>query len=219
MISKKTLQFLSDLKRNNDRSWFTAHKHRYEEARSEFENVVSHLILGIAGFDPAIGDLEARRCIFRIYRDNRFSKDKTPYKTNFGAHLVTYESKVHDRAGYYIHLEPGNIFLAGGAYLPPAPWLNAIRNAIDARGKELVKIINHPQFKKYFGELEGEKLKTTPRDYPADHPYIELLRYKSYLAMHPVKDRDALSDGFLPHCVQVFAALKPLDDFLNRAIT
>lgn len=216
MITKATLQYLKDLKKNNNRSWFTEIKPRFDAARAEFETFISQLILEIALFDPVIGELESRRCIFRIYRDTRFSKDKTPYKTNFGAHLVGHESKVYDRAGYYFHLEPGNIFLAGGAYLPPGPWLNSIRRAIDQNGRKFIRIINDPLFKKYFGELDGEKLKTTPRDYPADHPYIELLRYKSFLALHPVSDRQALAEDFFKYCGQVFAALKPFDDFLNN---
>ena len=127
MISNKVFQFLTEIKINNDRNWFNANKSKYEEARAEFELFIAELIKKIAGFDPPILRLEAKKCIFRIYRDTRFSKDKKPYKTNFGAHLVDSHERPHDRAGYYVHLEPGNSFLAGGAYLPPGPWLNAIR--------------------------------------------------------------------------------------------
>lgn len=218
MISPKTYQFLKELEQNNNRPWFQANKNRYEEARANFEEFISKLILEIARFDPPIGDLEAKKSVFRIYRDTRFSNDKRPYKTNFGAHLVAYESKVHDRAGYYIHLQPGNTFLAGGAYLPPGPWIKAIRNAIDQKGKEFQKILTHPDFKKYFREIEGEKLKTTPRDYPADHPFIKLLRYKSFIAAHQLKDKDAMQEDFLKNAAKVFKALKPFDDFLNRSL-
>jgi uncharacterized protein (TIGR02453 family) len=157
MISKKMFQFLKDIRANNNRDWFTANKARYEEAREDFEKFIVALILQIASFDPPIGELEAKKCIFRIYRDTRFSRDKTPYKTNFGAHLVAYIQKVHDRAGYYIHLEPGNTFLAGGAYLPPGTWFKAIRQAIDKRDKEFTKILNNTAFKKYFEKIEGEQ--------------------------------------------------------------
>jgi uncharacterized protein (TIGR02453 family) len=218
MISNKIYQFLKELSENNNRPWFQANKDRYEEARSEFEGFISRLILGIASFDPPIGELEAKRCIFRIYRDTRFSKDKKPYKTNFGAHLASTDAKPHDRAGYYIHLQPDNSFLAGGAYLPPAPWLKAIRDTIDQKGRELIKILNHPDFKKYFGEMEGEKLKTTPRDYPADHPFIELLRYKSFLDVHKLNDKDTMSENFLKTAANVFKVLKPFDDFLNNSV-
>lgn len=217
MISNNTFQFLKELGENNNRPWFQANKGRYEEVRANFEEFISILILEIARFDPPIGLLEAKRCIFRIYRDTRFSKDKKPYKTNLGAHLVSTDAKPHDRAGYYIHLQPGNTFLAGGAYLPPAPWLKAIRNTIDQKGNELIKIINHPDFKKYFGEMEGEKLKTTPRDYPADHPHIDLLRYKSFLAVHKLSQKETMSENFPKTASKVFKALKPFDDFLNNS--
>jgi uncharacterized protein (TIGR02453 family) len=218
MISDKTFQFLKELSENNNRPWFQANKSRYEEARANFEAFISELILEISRFDPPIRELEARKSIFRIYRDTRFSKDKKPYKTNLGAHLVSADAKPHDRAGYYIHLQPGNTFLAGGAYLPPAPWLKAIRNAIDQKGKEFVKIINHPDFKKHFGEMEGEQLKTTPRDYDADHPFIDLLRYKSFLAVHKLNDEATMSGNFLKTAGKVFKALKPFDDFLNKSL-
>ena len=219
MISKQTYQFLQDLRKNNDREWFNANKPRYEAARAEFEKFVGELILHIARFDPAIGALNPKRSIFRIYRDTRFAKDKSPYKTNMGAHLVAFGEKVHDRAGYYIHLEPGNTFLAGGAYLPPSPWLKAIREAIDEDGDAFQKLLNSAGFKKYFGGLEGETLKTRPKDYPEDHPHIELLKHKSFLAVHQVKDSDAMSPDFLTHAAAVFKALKPFDDFLNNALT
>jgi len=218
MITKKTLQFLKDLKKNNSRDWFNSNKVRFEEAKAEFGQFTGELILQIAKFDPVIGDLEAKKCIFRIYRDTRFSKDKTPYKINFGAHLVAAKVRPHDRAGYYVHLEPGNIFLAGGAYLPPSPWLKAIRQEIHENGNEFKKILKSAGFKKYFGELEGEKLLTTPKDYSADHPFIELLKYKSFLAVHNVSDKDAQSENFLKYSAQAFKALKPFDDFLNRPL-
>lgn len=127
MISNKTFRFLEDLRENNNRDWFNANKPRFEEAKVGFEKFIGDLILQIAKFDPPIGELEPKKSIFRIYRDTRFSKDKSPYKTNLGAHLVAHADKPHDRAGYYIHLEPGNTFLAGGAHLPSSSWLKAIR--------------------------------------------------------------------------------------------
>lgn len=218
MVSKKTFQFLQDLKNNNNRDWFNSNKHRFESAKDEFEKFIGGLILQISKFDPGIGELEPKRCIFRIYRDTRFSKDKTPYKINLGAHLAAHAEKPHDRAGYYIHLEPANTFLAGGAYLPPSPWLKAIRQSIDRNGKEFQKILNSANFKKYFGEMEGDKLKTKPKDYPEDHPFIELLKYKSFLAVHKLSDKEAMDTDFLKHSVQVFKALKPFDDFLNNSL-
>ena len=187
------------------------------DAKAEFEAFITELIPRIAKFDPPIIELIPKKCIFRIYRDTRFSKNKIPYKTNLGAHLVANAEKPHDRAGYYIHIEPGNTFLAGGAYLPPSPWLKAIRQEIDRNGKELRKILNSASFKKHFGEIEGEQLKTRPKDYPDDHPFIELLKYKSFLAVHKVSDKNAIAEDFPKHCAQIFKALKPFDDFLNKS--
>ncbi|MGB0167519.1 MAG: DUF2461 domain-containing protein [Luteibaculum sp.] len=214
-------QFLSDLNQNNNRDWFTANKNRYVEAKLEFEAFVQELILSIAEWDSTVLPLQAKDCVFRIYRDVRFSKDKRPYKTNFGAHIsaATKKSEVHSHAGYYIHLQPGNTFLGGGAYQPHPDWLKAIREEISQNANELREIISDKVFKQYFGEMEGEQLKTAPRDYPKDHPEIELLRYKSFLAMHQVPDKSALSPDFLEHCNAVFKALKPFDNFLNNSLS
>lgn len=216
-INKSTMKFLKDLKANNDRDWFNNNKDKYEAAKADFEDFITDLIKKIAKFDPPIAELDAKKATFRIYRDVRFSKDKSPYKVNFGAHLTSSPVKVHDRAGYYINLQPGNTFLAGGAYTPPGPWINKIRQEIDYNTKEFKKIIESATFKKYFGGIEGEQLKTAPKGYPKDHPEIDLLRYKSYLAVHNCDDKTALSDDFAKHCATVFKAMKPFDDFLNRA--
>ena len=218
MISKNVFQFLTELKANNDRNWFNANKSWYQEVRSEFEKFITELIEQIAVFDPPILRLEAKKCIFRIYKDVRFSKDKKPYKINFGAHLIDTHERPHNRAGYYVHIEPGSCFLAGGAYMPPASWLNAIRESIDAHGEQLVKILEYPEFKKYFNGIEGEQLKTKPRDYPIDHPHIDLLRFKNYTVLHSVPDKKVMSENFLFYAVEVFKTLKPFDDFLNQSL-
>jgi uncharacterized protein (TIGR02453 family) len=219
-LSKRSLQFLTDLKANNDRDWFQANKDRYEEARSEFEKFINALIGEITRFDTSIGHHTAKDCIFRIYRDIRFSKDKSPYKTHFGAHITSAakRSEIHSRAGYYIHIEPGDSMLAGGAYLPQGPWLKAIRQEITYNAQRLKDILNEQSFQKYFGQLEGEKLKRAPKDYSPDHPEIELLKQKSFLAVHQCADDLVTSDEFLSHAAKVFMALKPLDDFLNSAM-
>lgn len=217
-ISPSTLQFLKDLKENNNRDWFTENKGRYEEARSNFMEFVDSLIRDISAFDPSIAHQTAKNSVFRIYRDVRFSEDKSPYKTNFGAHFTAAHkrSEMHSRAGYYIHLEPGQSMLAGGAYMPQGEWLKAIRQEIDYNAEDLKKIISSKTFKEYFGEMEGERLKKAPRDYPQDHPEIELLKHKSFLAVNRCPDELILSDNFSDHCVRVFKALYPFDQFLNR---
>lgn len=218
-ISQTTLQFLKDLKQRNDRDWFNDNKRRYEESRQEFEQFIDELIQAIANFDPDVAHQTAKNCVFRIYRDLRFTDDKRPYKTNFGAHITSAakKSEIHSRAGYYIHLEPGKSMLAGGAYRPKGDWLKAIRKEIDENAAGLKKVLNAKDFKKYFGEIEGEKLKTSPRGYSIDHPEIELLRYKSFLATHMVSDEQVLDDDFLQHSTKVFEALYPFDQFLNNS--
>ena len=219
-ISKTTLQFLKDLKSNNNRDWFLANKPRYETAKNEFEEFVDNLLIQIAAFDPGIGHHSAKDCVFRIYRDVRFSKDKSPYKTHLGAHITAAakKSEIHSRAGYYIHIGPGESMLAGGAYMPQGPWLKGIRNELAHNADGFRKIINDGNFKKYFGTIEGEKLKTAPRDFPKDHPEIELLKYKSFLAKHDCKDTDVTSPNFLKHATATFKALYPFDQFLNEAL-
>jgi len=155
------------------------------------------------------------KCIFRINRDIRFSKNKKPYKTNFGAILSNKsKSKIHNQAAYYLHIESGNSFLGGGAYIPHMTWLGEIRDRIILKPKEFKKIINNKNFTDNF-TLEGTKLKTAPRGYDKDHPEIELLRHKSFLGLHKLSDKQVLSKNFLKHCAKTFKELKPFNDFLN----
>ena len=218
MISPKTFRFLSDLKKNNDRAWFQDNKDRYLEAKAEFEDLVADLIGRIGAFDPAVKGVDPKKCVFRINRDTRFAKDKSPYKTNLGAHLGSSENKFHNRAGYYIHLEPGASFLAGGAYMPSPEWLKAIRGSIDRDGGELKRILASAGFKKIFGTMEGEQLKKAPQGFRPDHLYVDLLKYKSFLAMHKVKDKEIQSPDFAKQAGAVFKALQPFDRFLNEAL-
>lgn len=218
-ISKNTLQFLKDLKNNNNRDWFLENKPRYETAKTEFEGFIDALIAEISKYDNSIGHHTGKECVFRIYRDVRFSKDKSPYKTHLGAHITSAakKSEIHTRAGYYIHIGPGESMLAGGAYLPQGPWIKAIREEIAYNAADLKKIINGKKFKEYFGEIEGEKLKKAPKGYEPDHPEIELLKYKSFLASNKCSDAQVISKDFLQHSAEVFKVLHPFDAFLNRA--
>lgn len=219
MISKDTIKFLKDLKKNNNRDWFNDNKPRYQAAHEEFIEFVDSLIAEIVKFDPSIGHHKAKDCVFRIYRDVRFSKNKDPYKTNMGAHITSAakRSDIHTRAGYYIHIEPGASMMGGGAYMPKGEWLKAIREEIAWEPDELKKILNSKEFIEYFGEMQGEQLKRAPKDYPIDHPQIELLRYKSFLAMHHLDDKTITSKGFLKHAVAVSKALYPFDQWLNKS--
>lgn len=219
-LTEATLKFLGNLKLNNNREWFNDNKADYERAKSEFINFVDGLIIRISEFDEDIRHQTARDTVFRIFRDVRFSADKAPYKTHLGAYISASKSKsdIHSYAGYYIHIEPsGESMLAGGAYMPQGPWLKNIRKEIHYNGDEFRSIIGHEAFTKTFGEMEGEKLKTSPRDYPNDHRDIELLKYKSFLAVHKCSDKLIISDGFAEHSAKVFSYLYPFNRFLNHA--
>jgi uncharacterized protein (TIGR02453 family) len=219
MLSKSTLNFLKDLAANNNREWFTENKGRYEAAKADFEKFIDALIPKIAVFDKSVAHNTAKSCVYRIYRDVRFSKDKSPYKTHLGAYITSSskKSEVNSTAGYYMHIEDGSSILAGGAYTPPTDWLNAIRQEIDYNTEEFKKIINGKDFKKYFGDIEGEKLSRPPKGYEPTHPQIEILKLKSFLASHSLSNKQLLADDLLTNSTKVFKTLYPFNSFLNRA--
>ena len=217
-IHKHTLDFLSDLKEHNEREWFNKNRPRYEAAKNDFESFVQAVINEIIKFDPILKGLEVKSCTYRINRDIRFSNDKTIYKTHLGAFVVRGGKKNGDRlAGYYIHVEPGNnSMIAGGAYLPPMPWLTAIREKIDEEGKKFISIISKKEFRELFGEIEGEKLKSAPKGFKRDHPYIDYLKYKSFLVTRMITDKEILDPSCFDLIVRASRIMKPLNDFLNE---
>jgi uncharacterized protein (TIGR02453 family) len=216
-IKKSTLEFLKRLKSNNDRDWFLQNKSLYLEAKSNYELFVKEILTRLIDFEPILKGLEVKNCVYRINRDIRFSNDKSPYKTNMGAFIVRGGKKNADKfTGYYFHIEPGKSMIAGGAYMPPSPWLSAIREKINDEPERLIKIINSKEFIKYFGKIDGEKLKTAPKGYPSDHPYIDLLKFKSYLVVNEVSDKLVHSENFPDQVMNVFKAMKPFNDYLNE---
>jgi uncharacterized protein (TIGR02453 family) len=215
-IKKSTLEFLKKLKNNNNRDWFIENKPFYLNAKENFESFVQEIINKLIGFEPLMKGLEAKSCVYRINRDIRFSSDKSPYKSHMGAFIVRGGKQNGDKlAGYYFHIEPQKSIMAGGAYMPPTPWLSAIREKISDEPGKINKIIKAKDFVEYFGTVDGEKLKTAPKGYPSDHPQIELLKLKSYLVVNEVKDAIVTSEKFFDHIIKVFKAMKPLNDFLN----
>jgi uncharacterized protein (TIGR02453 family) len=216
-IKKTTLDFLTSIKCNNNRDWFIENRPAYVKAKENFDSFVQDIINGLIEFEPILKGLEVKNCVYRFNRDIRFSNDKSPYKSHFGAFIVRGGKKNGDKlAGYYFHIEPGKSIMAGGAYMPPSPWLSAIREKIDDTPDELIKIIKAKNFIKYFGELQGEKLKSMPRGYPSDHPNIELLKLKSYLVVNEATDKMVLSNDYYDHVISVFKAMKPLNNYLNE---
>jgi uncharacterized protein (TIGR02453 family) len=217
MIPANIFEFLKALKENNSREWFHANKPWHQQAKNEFDIVAAQLIAMINGIDPEVGLPSANDCTFRIFRDTRFSNNKEPYKTNFGAY-VTRGGKKSQFAGYYLHLEPGSCFLAGGIYMPEPRVLNAVRQEIFHLTNEFKEIINHPDFVESCGKVDGEKLKTAPKGYDKNWPDIDLLRLKSYNTMHYISDAEILSANFPAKMQLIYSRMKPFNDFINRVV-
>ena len=218
MIAKETMTFLKSLGKNNNRDWLQAHKPDFEAAKADFESCVSDLIGRISKFDPTVGGLLAESCIFRIYRDIRFSKDKKPYKSNFGAYISPGGRKSLS-PGYYLHIEPGHSFLAVGKHNPDSGELLRIRRAIVADTSGYIKIVNAKAFNKCFGEIHGERLKSVPRGFPADHKAAEHLKLKSLMAFIEIPDdKFATGKAFPTFIASSCKQAKPLVDFLRKAL-
>jgi len=218
MLKPATLSFLQQLAANNNKAWFDAHRDEYLLAKENFEQFVSALLEELIAIEPAFRDQKAKDCVFRIFRDVRFSKDKTPYKAHFGAYLSKGGRK-YEGAGYYIHIEPGGkSFAGGGLWMPEPSLLKKVRQEIDYNFEEFQSILQEKSFKKYFSRLEGEQLKTLPQGYTADNPAIKFLKMKSFTAGHNFGDTEITSRTFLTKSVNVFTAMRPLVEFLNRAM-
>lgn len=217
LIKPETLNFLSTLEINNNREWFIENKQLYLNAKENVENVVNEIISGVSEFDKSVERLEAKNCIFRIYKDTRFSKDKTPYKTNIGASLVEKGPKTLNHAGYYIHLEPGKSFLAGGVYMTEPKNLKSIREKISSEGDEFLKILNKKSFKDLL-ELRGDKLVKVPQGFDKENPMGDYLKFKQFTVFHPLSDEDVLDENFVKNTVKVFKEIYPFNQFLNDGI-
>jgi uncharacterized protein (TIGR02453 family) len=214
------IPFLKKLGKNNNKAWFDANRPLYALAKSEFEEFVNSLVAAYGKHDPSIAHLSARECIFRINRDVRFSKDKSPYKTNFGASISS-GGKKSPFAGYYVHIEPGASFAGGGMWMPMPEQLAMVRQEIDYNYDEFLSMLRSPAFKKQYGELyKGGDVSLTrvPKGYEADNPAAEYLRLKSFIAMRPITDEEITSGDLEKICVNAFKALKPLVEFINRTI-
>jgi uncharacterized protein (TIGR02453 family) len=218
MINKETFQFLKQLSINNNKEWFDANRGSYAILRKEFEHVVEIVIGEIGKFDRESAQTTAKDSLFRINRDTRFSADKLPYKTNFGA-FIARGGRKGINAGYYVHIEPGGCFLAGGIYMPSGPMLKAIRNEIYGNIEEFRAIIDAPDFQKNFGKtLWGEKLKTAPKGFPKDFSNIDLLKYKNYTVMKEEPDKVYWQPGFMDEVLGTFRTMAPFNKFLNNAV-
>lgn len=214
---KKSLSFISDLKKNNHKEWFHANRSRYEEAKGEFLAFIDKLIVEIQAFDPSVGSIDAKSAIFRINRDIRFSKDKSPYKTNFGAFIVP-GGKKSGNAGYYFHLDPEGSFAGGGVYHPMPDILKKIRNEIYENAEEFKEIIEGKEFSKYFGDMYDDRLKTPPKGFPKDFEHIDLLKYKSYIVSRNFDYKTVTGGSLAVETIKAFRLMYPLNKFINFAL-
>jgi uncharacterized protein (TIGR02453 family) len=215
------LKFLKAIAKNNNREWFEKNKPKYLEVKVTFEDFLEALHQELLKFDESLATLNPRKLGFRIYRDVRFSKDKSPYKINMGAGFSAH-GKMEQEAGYYIHLQPTNqSFVAGGFYMPDAEKLAKIRQEIDYNAAAFTKILNNKKFKATFpkGLDDFDKLKTAPKGYAKDHPQLDILKHKSFIVSHYFTDKEVADKKFAKKVADCCKALKPLNDFLMKAIS
>jgi uncharacterized protein (TIGR02453 family) len=218
-INPETFVFLKDLAANNNREWFLANKAAHDKAKENVIEFAGELIRELNKVDPGIdAHLDPKKCVMRIYRDIRFSLDKTPYKNNFGIGKLTSGKNVM-HIGYYMHIQPGASFIAGGSWMPETDQLKAIRQEIDYNSGSLRSIVDAPEFKRLFGDFrKQEQLKTVPRDYSADNENIELLKLKSFVAAHNLTDGELEKEGVIKNIAAICSKIYPLNVFLNNAV-
>ena len=220
MLKSSTLKFLKDLRKNNNKPWFEKHRGDYEEAKSDYSNFIQIIIDKHGKKDTGIAHLQPKDCLFRINRDVRFSKDKSPYKSNMGAYFNE-EGKKSNLSGYYIHIEPGQSFAGGGLWMPMPADLAKIRQEIDYNLDAFRKIIHARKFKNIFGGLlrnEEYALTRVPKGYEADNPAAEYLKLKSFVAKMPLTDSDLTSKELVKKVLTAFETLQPLLVFMNESI-
>lgn len=220
MLQASSLRFLKDLKKNNNKPWFDAHRSEYEKAKQDFAGFIQVLIDQHSKKDATIGSLKAKDCMFRINRDIRFSKDKSPYKTNFGA-SINRGGKKSVFAGYYFHLENGESFVGGGLWMPMPPDLKKVRQEIDYCFDEFKKIVGSKKFKFIYGDLyrgDDMSLSRPPQGFEKDNPAADYLKLKSFIAMKTLGEKDILSKDLVKQTVEAFSVLQPLLGFINRAL-
>lgn len=216
MITSTVFSFLEDLKKNNNRPWFSENKDRYEAARAEMVTFANALLDEMNQYDNLV-PMTGKKSLFRIYRDVRFSKDKSPYKTYLAGRMKRATELL--RGGMYYHIEPNGSFIGGGFWGPNSKDLKRIRQEFTIDAAPLRKIIADPVFIKYFGELQGDEVKTAPRGFSVEHPNIDLIRKKQFLISREFSDAEVMSDNFLGEVVQTFRNMRPFFDFMSEVLT
>lgn len=217
-LPSDTLPFLRELANNNNREWFAEHKTRYQILHSELLDFTDGLIGVLIAHDPLLIGVEPKNCLFRIYKDARFARDGAPYKSHFGIHVVSSGKRSDfNRAGFYLHIEPNASMIAGGAHSPSPEWLKQIRLRISNNGSELQAILQDKNFKKYFGEVQGERLLRPPQGFSKDDANIELIKYKTLWVKRDVSDETIAGTKLHILIDKVFTAYQPFQQFLNSA--
>ncbi len=215
-IAPSNIEFLKQVKKNNNRDWFNSNKERYQK---EHENIVAFadaLLMEMNKHD-VIENPTGKKSLHRIYRDTRFSKEKTPYKTNWSGGFT--RATKSRRGGYYFHIEPGNTFVAGGFWGPDPKDLKRIREEFAYDATPFRKILKSKSFVKTFGTLRGEQIKTTPKGFDAKNPAIDLLRYKQFIVLKKFSDKEMLSENFVKQMSDAFKAMRPFVDYMTEVLT
>lgn len=220
MLQSNTIQFLKKLEKNNTKPWFDANRALYESAKADFLQLTAQVLKETAKFDASIAHLQPKECVFRINRDVRFSKDKSPYKTNMGMSIAR-GGKKGNFAGYYFHLEPGKSFVGGGLYMPMPDDLKKLRQEIDYNFADFQKIIQHKNFRAAYGDLDFDaalSLSRAPKGYEEDNPAIKYIKLKSFIATNTIADSTLTEKSLVKQITQSFKALHPLLNFINAAL-
>lgn len=218
MIEKSTVKFLKDLAANNNRDWFQANKSAFDAAQDNLTAFAGYLIGEIGKFDDAVAAIDPKSCVFRIYRDVRFAKDKSPYKTNLGAYISPGGRKSM-QPGYYFHVQPGHSFVAGGKHMPDGQETLKIRNAIAANTDEFLKIVEKKSFREALGEMRGDRLKSAPKGFDPEHKAVEYLKLKEFMAFAELRDNKFLTSAEFPkYLVGIMKEMYPLVVFLRKAL-
>lgn len=215
-IQQQTFDFLKDLSAHNDRDWFSDNKSRYEAARDNVAEFADALLQRLSGSDE-LETVSGKKAMFRIYRDVRFSKNKSPYKTSLSGRFRR-AGKLR-RGGYYFHLSPGDNLIGGGFYGIEKDDLKRVRQEFDQDGESMRRIMSDPEFVAQFGQMQGEQLKKAPQGYPKDHPNIDLLRYKQFYAGRQFTQKEVLSPDFLDRATESLVALRPFFDYFSEVLT
>jgi len=219
MFSKNSYKFLESLKENNSREWFAGNKQWYEQSKADFESLVAQVIQALSSFEPNMKYLDPKKCIFRIYRDTRFSQDKTPYKTHFGA--VFTPPGLSKSSGYYLHIDPEESFLTCGHYMLPTDLLKAVRRGIYDDYETLRAILDNKQFKETIGDFyrDDDMLQRVPNGFDKEHPAAEYMKLKHFYVLKKFTEKELFSEDFIEYSASIYKMMKPLSDFLNELIT